>query len=272
VDLTLDDQRIDHASAVLDESIAPDRDLSRGRIDLDDRDVDRAREGRAGKVEVHRRLETGGEAIGKSAERRRIRDLRDLGQGDRATGEARTNARPPASSTSWAAASSRVRGESPQLVADPVGGDGRAPSIATVPRLANVPLPRGDSAVSTRCRRMSSSASPRRLGHDLSDRGRVPLALCGKAHGAPDRRVRIHRDGRGFDAGDLHRSATTEARGSHPRVFGVARDPDTDESARGARRLLLVPQLLVLDRGQGLVQRLGKIAAVVGVALADVNG
>ena len=70
VDLSLDDHRVDHAPTIFHERIASHGDASGGRIDLDDRDVDRAREGRAGKVAIHGRLQTGCLAVREAAERR----------------------------------------------------------------------------------------------------------------------------------------------------------------------------------------------------------
>ena len=70
VDLSFDDDRVDHASTVFHERIAAYRDTPCRRIDVDDRHVDRAREGRPGKVTVHGGLETGGQTIGEPAERR----------------------------------------------------------------------------------------------------------------------------------------------------------------------------------------------------------
>ncbi len=102
------------------------------------------------------------------------------------------------------------------------------------------------------------------IGDELGDRRRVPLPLRREAHGAPGRPVGIHGHRGRLDTRHLGHPAQSEDRRAHSGVLGVARDADADKATRGALFRLRPPQLLVPDRGQHLLERLGEVAAVVG--------
>ncbi len=98
---------------------------------------------------------------------------------------------------------------------------------------------------------------------DLRDRRRVPLPLGGKARRAPHAAVGIDAHAGRLDARHVVHPASTEDFGAHAGVLRVTREADSHEPAACARRGLPAAQAVVVGGGERLLERLGKIAAVV---------